>query len=463
MTSIAIIGGGAFATAIRATERGAKVSLIESGTLGGTCVNVGCIPSKILIRAAKSVHDSAHNPFDGVNSGLIHLDRSLMVRQQQARVEELRNAKYLSILDAHSDITHLKGFARFLNDHTLEVTAADGSIKIVTADKYLIATGARPMVPNIAGLETTPFWTSTEALQAVKIPSHLAIIGGSVVAVELAQTHNRLGAQVTLFARSTLLSREEHDLGKDLTRIFASEGIEVLTHTVPNKVGYLEPEAQFQLSFQNRELIADQLLVATGRRPNTTNLGLDTTGVQTDTRGHIVVNDHLQTSSANIYAVGDCTTPPQYVYVAAAAGTRAAINMTAGNAHLDLSILPTVVFTDPHIASVGLSEHTAQELGMEVETSKLGLENVPRALANFDTQGFIKLVAEKSTQRLVGAHLLTPEAGELIQTISLAIRQNLTVQDLADEIFPYLTMSEGLKLAAQTFNRDVSQLSCCAG
>ncbi|MFC1664888.1 mercury(II) reductase [Pseudomonadota bacterium] len=465
MTSIIIIGGGsgAFAAAIRATERGAKVNLIESGMLGGTCVNVGCIPSKILIRAAKSIHDSAHNPFDGVKSKLVHLDRSLMVRQQQAHVEALRNTKYFSILDSHPDIGLLQGFARFLNNHSLEITASDGSKQIVSADKFLIATGALPMIPNIPGLQATPFWTSTEALQAENIPRHLAIIGGSVVAVEMAQAYSRLGTQVTLIARTTLLSREDHDLGENLAQLLAKEGIEILTHSLPTKVGYLEQAAKFRLSLGNSELEADQLLVATGRRPNTENLGLDTTGVKTDPNGRIIVNELLQTSDANIHAVGDCTTLAQYVYVAATAGTRAATNMTGGNTPLDLSILPTVVYTDPQVASVGLSEHSAREQGMEVETSKLGLENVPRALANFDTRGFIKLVAEKSSQRLVGAHLLTSEAGELIQTISLAIRQGLTIQDLADEIFRYLTMSEGLKLAAQTFNRDVSQLSCCAG
>jgi mercuric reductase len=207
----------------------------------------------------------------------------------------------------------------------------------------------------------------------------------------------------------------------------------------------------------------DRLLVATGRKPNTAGMDLDKAGVKTDERGAVMVDDHLRTSVPHIYAAGDCTNAPQFVYVAAEAGTRAAINMTGGDAALDLSTVPAVVFTDPQAASVGLSAAQAARLGIDADSRTLSLDNVPRALANYDTRGFIKLVVEKGSGRLIGAQLLAAEGGEIIQTAALAIRNRMTVDELAGQLFPYLTMVEGLKLCAQTFTRDVKQLSCCAG
>jgi len=183
--------------------------------------------------------------------------------------------------------------------------------------------------------------------------------------------------------------------------------------------------------------------------------------VTVDAQGAIVIDAAMRSSASHIYAAGDCTDQPQFVYVAAAAGTRAAINMTGGEAALDLSAMPAVVFTDPQVATVGLTETEARAKGLEVDTRTLPLDNVPRALANFDTRGFIKLVAEAGGGRLLGVQAVTPDAGELIQ--SAALRARMTVHDLADQLFPYLTMVEGLKLCAQTFTKDVKQLSCCAG
>ena len=239
------------------------------------------------------------------------------------------------------------------------------------------------------------------------------------------------------------------------------EGIEVLEQTQASQVSHANGE--FVLTTNHGELRADQLLIATGRLPNTQGLNLDGAGVKLDERGGIQIDQGMRTSAADIYAAGDCTDQPQFVYVAAAAGTRAAINMTGGEATLNLDVMPAVVFTDPQVATVGYSEAEARRAGLETDSRTLTLDNVPRALANFDTRGFIKLVAEVGSGRLLGVQAVAPEAGELIQTAVLAIRAQMTVQELADQLFPYLTMVEGLKLAAQTFNKDVKQLSCCAG
>ncbi|RAP55685.1 mercury(II) reductase [Oleiagrimonas sp. MCCC 1A03011] len=461
---IAVIGSGgaAMATALKAVERGARVTLIERGTIGGTCVNVGCVPSKIMIRAAHIAHMRREGPFDeGLPPTPPTIRRGPLLAQQQARVEELRHAKYESILDGQSAITVLRGEARFDDGRNLTVALNDGGQQQVAFDRCLIATGARPAIPPIPGLADTPYWTSTEALASESVPEHLAIIGSSVVAVELAQAFARLGSRVTILARSTLFFREDPAIGEALTAAFRDEKIEVLERTQASRVVYTNDA--FVLSLPEGELFADQLLIATGRTPNTDQLNLEAAGVEVTRQGAIIVDASLRTRVPTIYAAGDCTDQPQFVYVAAAAGTRAAINMTGGEAHLDLRAMPAVVFTDPQVATVGLSEQEAHIAGIETDSRTLTLDNVPRALANFDTRGFIKLVVEEGSRRLIGVQVVAAEAGELIQAAALAIHHRMTVEALADRLFPYLTMVEGLKLAAQTFSKDVKQLSCCAG
>ncbi len=465
---IAIVGtgSGAFAAAIKAVEQGASVTIIEGADIiGGTCVNVGCVPSKIMIRGAHIAHIQGQHNFDGVPFNKPLIDRKAMVRQQQEWVENLRYAKYESILESNPGINLLRGMVSFKDVSTLVVTKTDSSgrktEKEIKADRILLAVGARPMIPDICGLSDTPYWTSTEALIAEEIPEHLVVLGGSVVALELAQAFRHLGSEVTVMARSSLLSKEDPDIGKGLKSALEDEGIVVRLNTVPNDISY--DGKHFSVNIARGVVHCDQLLIATGRRSNTDTLTLENAGVAAADNGTIIIDDHMRTNIENIYAAGDCTNQPQYVYVAAAAGTRAARNMTGDDVAIDLSAMPAVVFTDPQVATVGLTEKQAKAQGLEVDTRRLDLENVPRALANMDTRGFIKLVAEKESGRIVGCQVLAHEGGEIIQTAALAISNRMTIETLANQLFPYLTMVEGLKLTAQTFNKDVKQLSCCAG
>ncbi len=462
--NIAIVGTGsaAFAAAIKATEQGAHVTMIESAkTIGGTCVNFGCVPSKTLIRGAHIAQIQAHHQFQGIAANTPKIDRLAMLKQQQELVDTLRYAKYESILDANPNITLLHGIAHFKNSTTLAVTLADGGIKEIHADRILLATGARATIPKIKGLEKTPYWTSTEALATESIPKHLIVLGGSVVALELAQAFRHLGADVTILARSLLLSKEDPEIGSQLNNVFAKEGINVMLHTSPSAVRYTDK--RFVLETNSGVMQGDHLLLATGRTPDTAKLNLENAGVNTDTRGAIVVDEHMRTNVPTIFAAGDCSNQPQFVYVAAAAGTRAAINMAGGNKALDLSVMPAVVFTNPQVGTVGLTESQANSQGLQAESRTLELENVPRALANMDTRGFIKLVVEQTSGRILGCQVVAAEGGEIIQSAALAIRNRMTITDLAEQLFPYLTMVEGLKLTAQTFSKDVKQLSCCAG
>lgn len=375
--------------------------MVESGVLGGTCVNVGCIPSKILIRAALSAHEQARPRFRGFTPQNPVIDRSLLATQQQERVEELRLAKYQDILDHNPNVQLLRGRARFLDARSLLVDTHETTPVLIKADRFLIATGASAHIPAIPGLSTTPYWTSTDALTSLERPEHLIIIGGSVIAVELAQAFLRLGSKITVLARTSLLPREEPDIGTTLQAALEAEGMAIHTNTEATAVAY--DHETFTVTTTSGELRGDRLLIATGRRPNTESLGLDVAGIQQDHDGHILIDDHLRTPVAHIYAAGDCTTLPQFVYVAASAGTRAAANMTGGNEVLDLTLMPVVVFTDPQVATIGLSVDAAKARGISAEERTLTLDHVPRALVNFDTRGFIRLVAEKTSGRLLGA------------------------------------------------------------
>jgi mercuric reductase len=259
-----------------------------------------------MIRAAHFAHARKASPFDvGISASPPEIDRKRLLAQQQARVEELRATKYEAIIDSNPNITLWRGEARFKNTQSLSVRLEDGTERTIAFDRALIATGARPAIPSIPGLEGTPYWTSTEALASEKIPPRLLVIGSSVVAAELAQAYSRLGSRVTVIARNTLFFREEPAIGKTLAQVFADEGIQVLQQTLTQSVTHVQDE--FVLETFAGTLHGDALLIATGRAPNLEALHLEAIGVRTAMSGVIAVNEHLQTSVPHIYAAGDCT------------------------------------------------------------------------------------------------------------------------------------------------------------
>ncbi len=469
-SDLLVVGGGsaAFAAAIRGAELGARVTMVERGTLGGTCVNVGCVPSKTLIKAAETRFRQHHHPFAGLSAVDGRLDLRALVEQKRELVTRLRQFKYREVLAAYPTIELLEGEARFVDPRRLEIQPAEGTVRELAADRVILATGASPWAPPIAGLDRVPWWTNVEALEAEVVPESLLVIGGSAVGVELAQLFARLGSRVTVIEMlPTLVPNEEPALGEALAQVFEEEGISVLTSARVTAVAHEEGNGYrltVALDGAERTVAGERLLVATGRRANTGDLGLERAGVGTDRTGAIVVDPSLRTSQEGIFAAGDCTTLPQFVYVAARAGTLAAENALGGERReLDLSAMPAVTFTDPQVASVGLTETRAREQGVAVESRTLAMGEVPRALANRDPRGLIQIVAAAGDRRILGVHVLAPAAGEIIQTAVLAVQAGLTVDQLAGTLFPYLTEVEGLKLAAQTFSREVAHLSCCAG
>lgn len=460
---LVVIGAGSagFSASIAAADQGAQVALIGSGTIGGTCVNIGCVPSKTLIRAAETLHNArVAARFAGITAVAELTNWRSTIRQKDALVSELRHAKYTNLLPAYNSIAYREGTARLI-EGGVEVDGAR-----IPAGKIIIATGARPAIPAIPGIEAVPYLTSTTALDIEELPRSLLVIGGGYIGAELAQMFARAGVKVTLVCRSRLLPEAEAEIGAALTGYFQDEGISVISGIAYRAIRKTENGIALDVSRdgQNTKIDADQVLITTGRAPNIEGLGLTEHGIAVSPKGGIVVDDRMRTTGAGIYAAGDVTGRDQFVYMAAYGAKLAAKNALNGDSlRYDNSAMPAIVFTDPQVASVGLTEAAARAAGHAVRVSTIGLNQVPRALAARDTRGLIKLVADAGNGRLLGAHILAPEGADSIQTAALAIRHGLTVDDLADTLFPYLTTVEGLKLAALAFDKDVARLSCCAG
>ena len=460
---LVVIGAGSagFSAAITAADLGARVALIGRGVIGGTCVNIGCVPSKTLIRAAETLHNArAAARFAGIRADAELTDWRATVRQKDELVSELRRARYTGLLPAYSGIAHHEGPARLV-EKGVEVNGTR-----IGAGKIIIATGARPAVPAIPGIADVPYLTSTTALALEELPRSLLVVGAGYVGSELAQMFARAGVKVTLVCRSRLLPRAEPEIGAALTRYFENEGISVVSDIAYREIRNARSGVALTIAQdgRSRTIDADQVLIATGRAPNIEGLGLAEHDIALGQNGGIAVDHFMRTTRAGIYAAGDVTGCDQFVYMAAYGAKLAANNALNGDKlRYDNKAMPAIVFTDPQVASVGLTEAAARAAGHEVRVSTIGLDQVPRALSARDTRGLIKLVAHAGNGRLLGAHLLAPEGADSIQTAALAIRHGLTVDDLAEAIFPYLTTVEGLKLAALSFGKDVAKLSCCAG
>ena len=398
---------------------------------------------------------------------------ALPISQKDELVTELRQAKYAGVAAAYG-VEVLAGLARFSGPDTLSV---DG--RALPAQAYLIATGAKPARADLPGLHAVDWLTSTTAMELRELPESLVVIGGGYVGLEQAQLFAHLGARVTLIGRVAPAS--EPELAAVLRAVFADDAITVIEEhaiavetTAPatgDRPGRADPHtaAVGRVAVTTRSgqrVTAERVLVATGRTPRTAALDLDAAGVKTDERGFIVVDAHQRTSNPRIYAAGDVSGAPQYVYVAAATGRVAALNATgAAGTHpvtVDYTGLPAVIFTRPQLASAGLTEAQARAGGHRVASRVLNLSDVPRALANRDTRGAVKLVADADTGRVLGVHAAAEAAGEIMLAATYAIKAGMTVEQVADTWAPYLTMAESLRLAAGMFNDSDKPRSCCA-
>ena len=482
LVDLLILGSGstAFAAATRAKDLGKRAVMIESRTLGGTCVNRGCLPSKNLIAAAKLIYDARHPRFPGLSPVDSPFDMGQLISQKDELIAQYRDQHYASILTADGDpatapIQIVEGRATLVDADTVEVTASDGAVRHLRGKHILIATGSRPVVPDAPGLSETPYLTSDlltsqEPWELTTLPESLVILGGGYIALELGQFFGRLGSRVTILEPSTrILPHYEPEIGLALSDVLREEGVRVLTQATVRHVEGSDAQVKVTADVrgQRRDFTAAKLLVATGRRPNTEDIGLDRVGVRRDGQGAIVVDDYLRTSVPHIWAAGDvigsATGSQMATPVGAHDGGVAASNALSGaSQRVNHRVIPRAIFTDPQIGVVGLTDEEANESGVICSCNTIPLSAVPRAGAVRDTRGVIKMVLEEGSRRIVGVSMFGADAAEVIQIAAMAMRYDATADDLIDQLFVYPTMAEALKIVAISFTKDVTSLSCCA-
>lgn len=463
-------GSTAFAAALRARELGKTAVMTEARTVGGTCVNRGCLPSKNLIEAARLLHDARHPRYPGLTPCEMTFDFRALIAQKDDVIHDYRKHKYESLLG--SGIYLEQGHVRFVDDHTVKV----GSKELV-GDHILIATGSRPVIPDIDGLADVPYLTSDlltsdEPLELKDLPTSLLIVGGGYIALELGQMFRRFGTEVTILERSGQLLAHgyELELGLTLAEIFAEEGIRVATRVLVTRIAHdgREVVATARVRGQERAFRAEHLLIATGRQPNTDTIAVERAGVSVNTKGEVEVDEFLRTTVPHIFAAGDVigreTQSQMATPVASRDGSIAAHNALSGKPlrRVDHLVIPRVIFTDPQAAVVGLTEEAAVLAGHRCWCHTLPMSLVPRAGAIRKTRGFVKMVADADTHEVLGVSMVGESVGEVIHEAAMALHFHATLQDFIDLLHVYPTMAEALKLVALSRFKDPRKLSCCA-
>lgn len=468
---LVILGSGstAFAAALRARELGKTAVMTEARVIGGTCVNRGCLPSKNLIEAAKLVHDARQPRYPGLTPATIAVDFAALVAQKDDIVADYRRTRYEALLGGGISVEC--GRARFLDAHTVEV---DG--KRLTAGAILIATGARPVIPAIAGLDRVPYLTSDllssgEVEELRELPRTLLVVGAGYIALELGQMFARFGVEVTLLERGDELLNHgyEPEVGPAVRHLLADDGVRVVTNAIVRGVATRGPHtvATVEVAGEVIEVSAERLLVATGRRPDTDHIDVDRAGVKLDERGAVVVDEHLQTNVAHIYASGDVIGAGQASQMATPVGSHdgaiAAMNALVGARRpVDHRVIPRVIFTDPPVATVGRTERAAIADGHRCWCSAVPLALVPRAGATRNPDGFVKMVADADTHEVLGVTMVGSGAHEVIHEAAMGLRFHARLHDFIDLLHVYPTMSEALKIGAISRFKDPAKLSCCA-
>jgi mercuric reductase len=470
---LVILGSGstAFAAAIRAAELGKTAAMIEMRTLGGTCVNRGCLPSKNLIEAARIVWEAAHPRYKGLKPAKMKLDFAELISQKQEVVQSYRDKKYQSLVYEEDKIKVFEGKAELVDAHT--VRAGE---QILIGEQILVATGTRPTIPTIEGLDNVPYLTSDllttdEVQELTELPESMIIVGAGYIALELGQMFHRFGTKVTILERSqVILPRYEPEVSDSLTFILRQEGLKIVTEAQAVRVVQKSKnkiEVTAKVNGKEQTFTAQKLLIATGREPNTDGIGLEKVGVALDERGFVKVNEELQTTIANIWAAGDVigiqTNSQPATPVGAHDGVIVAKNALDG-AHqkVDHRVVPRVIFTDPQVAVVGQTDEEVVGSGIRCWCGTITLDLVPRAGATHQTQGIAKIVIDRDTQEVKGVSLVMPNAGEVIHEAAMAMRFHAKLEDYIDMIHVYPTMAEALKIAAISYFKDPAKLSCCA-
>jgi mercuric reductase len=495
---LVILGGGAaaFAVITEASQRGLSTAIVNTGLpLGGTCVNVGCVPSKHLLAVGHTAFEPPRTPFDAVQYSEDEptTDWAAALDEKDRLVGQLQQENYVDVAD-HFETDVYEGYGQFVDSEEVRPsgsrTRSDDATTIAVTDDpdagarvsgktTLIATGSSPWIAPIDGLTDVAYETSESILERRELPESFLIIGGGYIALEWGQILHQMGVDITILQRSAhVLSGMDGQLGREIEQCFREDGIEVVTGVDVQHVRAADPIAvdggsqaadtgvtvQTAVGGNAREFTAEALFMATGVRPNTAGIGLDTAGIDTDADGAVVVDKHFQTANPAVYAAGDVIGDPALETVAAKEGNHAVKNAFGNEGTtIDYTAVPKVVFTSPEVAAVGMTE---REYMAEHETCAcrtVDMAAIPKARAVEDTRGILQVVAHHETHEIVGVHMVAPRAADMIPEATLAVKFGLTVDDIIDTIHPFPTFSEAFKHACQAFRRDTSTMSCCVG
>lgn len=459
-----IIGGGAgaFAAAIRANELGAKTALINAGLpLGGTCVNVGCVPSKALLYAGEVLHHAKHHGIAGIELEVKNFDFQKVVQDELALVEKLRQEKYEKVLKNLEHVTAIDGKAKFVSKNEIEM---DG--ETLSAEKFIIAAGSTANVPQIEGIREVGFVTHIEALRLEQQPKELIVVGAGPLGLEFAQMFSRFGTKVTILQRGpSLFPPAEPTFTARLLEILTKEGITIKTNVEVKSASKENGKKIISYTIGNaqEEVSADEILLATGKTPNTQGLDLGVVGVEINKQQAVVVNQYFQTSNPNVFAVGDVTDGPLRLEpTAGREGTLAAENALRGTQlFIDYNTVPYTIFTDPQLAGVGFTEDVQMKQMGVCACRTVSFADVPKAIIMHRTEGMIKMAIHPQTKQILGVHILAPNASELIAEAMMLVKNKNTIDDVVNSLPMFPTMSESIKIVALSFTKDISKLSCC--
>lgn len=467
-----IIGGGAaaFSAAIKANMHGVKAAMIERTMLGGTCVNVGCVPSKNLLGAGEILHTAKNPPYGSINPCDLDFDFAKTIEAKDALVKGLRKQKYYDVLQSLENVELIEASVSFISPKKIKVdNNGNGSSQTFEASKFIIAAGSSPSVPKFKGIEGIKYLTNNEALSLKEKPSSMIVVGAGPLGLEFAQMYARFGTKVTVLQRSNrIIPDQEPEISQGLHDYLTEERIEIVTGVNVQEVWQKNESSKFVKASVNKEekvFEAEQLLMATGRRPNTSDLHLENAGVKIrENDGAIVVNSEMRTSAPHIWAGGDIVGKPMLETLSAKAGATAAENaLTGSHKKIDLLSVPSAIFTSPQVASVGMTEEQMMKKYGYCSCRTLLMKDVPKALTVNDTKGLIKMAVDpKKKNRIVGVHILASIAADMIHEAVMAVKYRLTVDDIIDTVHVFPTMSESIKLVATAFKQDVTKLSCCA-
>lgn len=452
-------GPGGYIAAIRASQLKMKVAIVERyKTLGGTCLNVGCIPSKAWLDSSEKYHEAVHQfASHGIGVGEVKLDSKKMNERVSKVVEGITGG--VAFLMKKNKITVFQGHGSFKDANTVVVKGEKGEQEIKAA-KIVIATGSKPSsLPGVT-VDKERIITSTEALKLEVVPKHLIVIGGGVIGLELGSVFRRLGAKVSVveFADSCIASMDQ-DLGKELQKVLTKDGVEFHmgygVTSVSRSGNDVTVKAKAKADQKEMELKGDYVLVAVGRRPYTDNLNLEKAGLKADERGRIAVNDHLQTSVPHIYAIGDVVRGAMLAHKAEEEGVCAAEHMAGQKPHINYNLIPGVVYTWPEVAGVGATEQELKTKGVEYKVGKFPFLALGRAVASAEKNGFVKVLADKKTDEILGVHMIGPRTADMIAEAVLAMEFRASAEDVGRTSHAHPTYTEGFKEAclAATENR----------